>query len=642
MASLSVIRDATVPLDTSNWTQVQHKKSNSSSKSKEQLEKLRSAMKSTKVTIIIRIPNDAADDFSVAEVHYATLKELSKQDSNMVVMDNKGTTQINYHKDISQDKYKDLFKPREKTLNNGAAQVSVAHHILSNIENFNKTLMIPFLKKNKVFIYFNQKDGLEHFAAIGVMFGPHPELTWRQDIVEKIEKTMKADITDEDCEELKTTRQHPKIVISMVPQQISNPKHAKTTSIALEIRVPADHEKTYLNILDRLNERASTLDEGEVDITLDDRLGTFFPYYAKRSRPKLFDSLMKKQNSDMNSISAIPIFGMTPSAANYEVAGKSGEVKTVWEWIAYNEDIRKVDKTASSQELGKYMLQVNRDMKEEVEEYLDELFDNIPELDGQPASFRRPQRGGNAFKKKRVTSISNYLDKLEERVNLDLSMYDEESLASTPPPRMRRPTITYAQAAKKLAFQDDANKNSSTHDNSNTTTSTSLSTLTQDSLNEAMEQIRKETAESIEKLRQELQTDALSMENNIATAVINALKSPQAISMDTDNSDEMSNQSTAYDTVATMKTLEEKFDSLSTMVQMLAERMSEIVENQEHNQNKRNRPVESPTKQILKSPSARQSAQSPPAKLQRAMAPKPPNTPPPHGIPSKEGTREEK
>jgi hypothetical protein len=110
---------------------------------------------------------------------------------------------------------------------------------------------------------------------------------------------------------------------------------------------------------------------------------------------------MKKQNSDMNAISAIPIFGLTPTAANHEVAGKSGEVKTVWEWILFNEDIQKVNTTASSQELGKYMLQVNRDMKEEVEEYLDELFDNIPELDGQPASFKRPQRGGNAFKKKK-------------------------------------------------------------------------------------------------------------------------------------------------------------------------------------------------------------------------------------------------
>jgi hypothetical protein len=172
---------------------------------------------------------------------------------------------------------------------------------------------------------------------------------------------------------------------------------------------------------------------------------------------------------------------------------------------------------------------------------------------------------------------------------------------------------------------------------------TSLSTLTQDSLNEAMEQIRKETAQSIKNLRQELQTDVLSMENNIAEAVIKALKTPSAISMETENYDEMSSQSTAYETTTTtLKTLEEKFDSLSMMVKMLAERLSEIVENQEANQHKRNRPEESPMKQILKMPSTRQLAQSPPSKLPRAMNPQPPNTPPPHGIPHSAGTREEK
>jgi hypothetical protein len=124
-----------------------------------------------------------------------------------------------------------------------------------------------------------------------------------------------------------------------------------------------------------------------------------------------------------------------------------------------------------------------------------------------------------------------------------------------------------------------------------------------------MEQIRKETAQSIENLRQELQTDVLSMENNIAEAVIKALKNPSAISMETENYVKMSSQSTAYETTTTMKTLEEKFDSLSTMVKMLAERLSEIVENQEANQHKRNRPEEYPMKQILKMPSTRQSAQ---------------------------------
>jgi hypothetical protein len=286
------------------------------------------------------------------------------------------------------------------------------------------------------------------------------------------------------------------------------------------------------------------------------------------------------------------------------------------------------------------MLQVDRENKEEVEEYLDELFAQIPELDGQPASFTQPQRGGNAFKKKnRTTSITNYLDKLEQRVNLDLSMYDEESLSSSPPPRVRRPTISYAQAAKRLSFQDESNTTRKTN-NSSVTMTASLSTLTQDSLNDAMEQIRKETAQSIEKLRHELQTEVLSMENNIATAVINALKPPQAVIMETDTSDEISHQSTANDTITTMKTLEEKFDSLSTMVQMLAERMSEMVENQEQNQNKRNRPLESPTKQIVKSLASRQPAQSPPTKLPRPTAPQPPSTPPPNGYPSTAGTRE--
>jgi hypothetical protein len=73
---------------------------------------------------------------------------------------------------------------------------------------------------------------------------------------------------------------------------ISNKKHSKTTSVALEVRVPAEFERTYLDILDRLNEWASLLQEGEVDLILDDRIGTFFPYYAKNDRPQLFERLM--------------------------------------------------------------------------------------------------------------------------------------------------------------------------------------------------------------------------------------------------------------------------------------------------------------------------------------------------------------
>jgi hypothetical protein len=412
----------------------------------------------------------------------------------LITLDSKGINQVNIHKSFGPDKYKEAFQPREKTFNNGTIQVSMAHYVLSEVESFNKALLIPFLKKNKIFIYFNQKDGLEHFSAIGAWFGPHPELTWRQDIIERIEKTMKADITAKECDAIGTDIKDPKIVITMVPQQISNPKFSKTTSIALEIRVPAAHEKIYLSILDRLNERSSTLAQGEVDITLDDSIGVFFPYYAKKSRPQLYESLMKKQNTDMNMVSAIPLlFGLSPEALEFKMTNSEGKTKSIQEWIFGHSNILHMLTTASSKDLGKYMLMVDREFKDDVEEYIDNLFDNMPECENHSVPFKKPQRGGNAYKRQSANNIKNYLDKLEQRVKNDLSMYEEDDLSESPPPRPCRLTISYAQAAKRLSFQSGSERLPENQANSGQTTTTTMSTLTQSTLDEAIENIQNET-----------------------------------------------------------------------------------------------------------------------------------------------------
>jgi hypothetical protein len=98
----------------------------------------------------------------------AMICKLSKQDSNLVVLDRKGINQVNVHKTFSPKKYQEFFQPREKPFADGMAQVSIAHHAPSKIKSFNKVLLIPFFQKHKVFLYFNQKDGLEHFSAISV------------------------------------------------------------------------------------------------------------------------------------------------------------------------------------------------------------------------------------------------------------------------------------------------------------------------------------------------------------------------------------------------------------------------------------------------------------------------------------------
>jgi hypothetical protein len=142
MAALVTTRDGTQPMDTNNgfakpsdnidggWKQVQHKKSSLNSISKDRLESMRAMMKQTKVTVVFRVPQDTEENYSAAETHLNIIRELSKQDSNLVVLDHKGINHVNIHKAFSEEKYKEAFNPREKKIPNGTIQVSVAHHVL--------------------------------------------------------------------------------------------------------------------------------------------------------------------------------------------------------------------------------------------------------------------------------------------------------------------------------------------------------------------------------------------------------------------------------------------------------------------------------------------------------------------------------
>jgi hypothetical protein len=180
-----------------------------------------------------------------------------------------------------------------------------------------------------------------------------------------------------------------------------------------------------------------------------------------------------------------------------------------------------------------------------------------------------------------------------------------------------------------------------------------MSTLTQSTLDEAIKNIRNETTRSIEQLKAEMQNKIKTMEGNIAAAVINALKTtPEIVHMETETEAD-STQST-QETVVTMKTIANKFEMLTTVVQTLSQQVfaltekqekmqNELAEKSEANLNKRNRPPDLQARKL--SPSlnlANQQAQSPPAKQPRASTPTPPATPPPKGIPAKAGTREGK
>jgi hypothetical protein len=337
---------------------------------------------------------------------------------------------------------------------------------------------------------------------------------------------------------------------------------------------------------------------------------------------------MRKQNAEMQSTSVIPIFGYTPEARETIVKNHLGGESTLHSLLRSHPNIQKIISTASSSEIGKYLVVIDRYLKEEVEDFLDETFDNLPEMETYPANFKKPQRGGNAFKKVRINKISNYLDKLEKSVIDSAMMCIEEDEATTPPQHPRRFTISYAQATKRLAFGKETILTPPTTVNSqkSTTATTTTSTLTQESLEESLQRFRIETDNSIESFRQEIQNKFLNIEELIVSAVLKAIQIPTPeINTPCNNNDNNSNYSTAQESNNTTSTLTDKVDNLTEIVLLLSKELQELRAERDKGREPQKRtrsPLPTPPK--LNIPPQQEDEdiahKSPPSKLPRSRA----------------------
>jgi hypothetical protein len=273
------------------WTKVTNKKEGNTESSNN----MDSTMKKVRVTLTIRSTKN--NEFNPAKLHIDMLHKLHKFDESLIVFNTTGDKKVNIESLISATRYKELFKPMEKAHNKGIVTVSILHYIfLTEKPGSCKEAIFPFLKKNKIFIYFNPKPGLEHFTAIRVLFGPNPDYIWRDELADLLIDTMQPEITAEEAKTMGTTEDgKPKIFLSLNIQTIGNSKPTETTTVVLEIRVPTGLERTYTTIIERLYEKSS--DEGKVIIPT--KLGKFFPYYMKSKLPDIFTFLMRKQNAEM-------------------------------------------------------------------------------------------------------------------------------------------------------------------------------------------------------------------------------------------------------------------------------------------------------------------------------------------------------
>jgi hypothetical protein len=162
---------------------------------------------------------------------------------------------------MSETKYKDTFQPIEKRVGRNPGWISISHEIFLTSKAADcKEHIFQFLKKNKIFLYINPKPGLEDFAAIGVLFGPNPDFTWRDELATLLIETMKTVIMDEETVILgETSEREPKIILSLNIQAIGNNNPTPMTSVTLEIRVSSGQEKIYIGILERLQKKTSEI-----------------------------------------------------------------------------------------------------------------------------------------------------------------------------------------------------------------------------------------------------------------------------------------------------------------------------------------------------------------------------------------------
>jgi hypothetical protein len=336
----------------------------------------------------------------------------------MIVFNTSGTTQINIEAPMSEARYKDLFKPVEKRNGRGdISMISISHEIfLTGKANEYKEAIFPHLKKNKIFPYFNPKPGLEHFTAIGVLFGPNPDYTWHDELADLLIKTMKMEITPEETKNIGMMENNqPKILLSLNTQTLGISNPVATTSVALEIRVPTGLERTYTNILERIYEKAEN-DE----IIIPNKLGKFFPYYMKSKLAETFIFLMRQQNADMLNTAVIPVFGYTPSARQQRT-NIDGDDTTVELAVATTPNIICIEATLSTQMLHKYLVIVQKEHRASVQKTIQGIFKKITEsLQNQPAYFPHPRCGGRettpvlTTTRQDNTTMTAYMTRLEQ------------------------------------------------------------------------------------------------------------------------------------------------------------------------------------------------------------------------------------
>jgi hypothetical protein len=117
------------------WTEVKRKNSNTppaEAKDDEvkpmQEEEQELSMKKVKVTFAVRVPKDTTN-FSPAKLHLKAPHEIHKFDKSLIVFNHFGEAKVNFETPMTDTQYKETFHPVEKRIGHAPGWISISHEI---------------------------------------------------------------------------------------------------------------------------------------------------------------------------------------------------------------------------------------------------------------------------------------------------------------------------------------------------------------------------------------------------------------------------------------------------------------------------------------------------------------------------------
>ena len=355
--------------------------------------------------------------FDLINAHSRLIHVMWKSDESLIIIGkNKQVIMKEDEFPTSKQTYDEYFtSATSTTARNTRISVTMMMKTMKTFGEIKRedTSVYSYLMNQKIYIH-PYKSGMTEHADIGCLFHLSQRLTWREDATKRIKEEVFNAMTEEEKSDVekqtgKQCKSGEDFKLDLYPrvEGFGNGTGRVTTEIIAVI----SHPSYYLSIKDAIV-RASEKKKIQ---------GVFIPQGMSKTMSSIhYKNLLKSNTQYMERIRSVVILGITPKT----MEKKEEEEKTLREKIMAIEGVNAVERTARSNDLGKYQIVTQHDKLSEVRRGLDEI------LSDEESSIQEEEKVEHLFPPRRTTRHvhhSSYMSGIAKLVQQEPAAYKNTS-----------------------------------------------------------------------------------------------------------------------------------------------------------------------------------------------------------------------